>query len=47
MLPDDYLKDLGSRVIRAVETDSKGRIYAGTDIGLFMYEPESTREMVR
>ncbi|MBI5969527.1 MAG: tetratricopeptide repeat protein [Deltaproteobacteria bacterium] len=47
MLPDDYLKDFGSRAVRAVETDSKGRVYAGTDRGLFIYELESTREMLR
>ena len=38
LLPDQYLKGLGAWKVHAVETDSHGRIYAGTDRGLLIFD---------
>jgi|GEM_PF-3108817 len=38
MLPEPTLSQYGSRVVNAVETDSLGRIYVGTDHGLLVYD---------
>ncbi len=38
MLPEPSLSNYGSRVVHAVETDSQGRIYVGTDHGLMVYD---------
>ena len=39
LLPDDHLSGYGSRVVHALSTDRQGRIYAGTDRGLLIYDP--------
>lgn len=38
LLPEPFLALYGSRTVHAVETDAAGRIYAGTDRGLLIYE---------
>jgi CHAT domain-containing protein/tetratricopeptide (TPR) repeat protein len=38
MLPDPQLYGRGARTVHAVETDSAGRVYAGTDRGLLIYD---------
>ncbi|RDH84503.1 MAG: hypothetical protein DIZ80_03215 [endosymbiont of Galathealinum brachiosum] len=41
LLPDDQsLGQYGARTVHAVATDKQGRIYAGTDLGLLVYESE-------
>lgn len=39
LLPDDHLSSYGSRVVHALSADRQGRIYAGTDRGLLIYDP--------
>jgi CHAT domain-containing protein len=39
MLPAQDFADYGSRVVHAVESDAKGRIYVATDWGLTVYDP--------
>ncbi|AGX86372.1 CHAT domain-containing protein [Candidatus Symbiobacter mobilis] len=38
LLPDRHLASYGGRMVHAVATDAAGRIYAGTDRGLLIYE---------
>ncbi|MEQ9217891.1 MAG: CHAT domain-containing protein [Cyclobacteriaceae bacterium] len=46
MLPDDLeLSKYGSRHVNAIETDSKGRVYVGTDRGLMVYDPQGAHPM--
>ena len=40
MLPEPRYAQYGGRTIHAIATDSKGRVYAGTDRGLLIYNPE-------
>jgi len=39
MLPGRDFADYGSRAIHAVESDTQGRIYVGTDWGLTLFDP--------
>jgi len=41
LLPDPQLVMFGSRKVNAIETDTRGRVYAGTDRGLLVYESGS------
>ncbi|RST87776.1 CHAT domain-containing protein [Aquibium carbonis] len=38
LLPDSHLARYGAKVVHAVETDGEGRIYAGTDRGLLIFD---------
>jgi CHAT domain-containing protein/ligand-binding sensor domain-containing protein len=38
MLPDQHLAQYGSRTVHAVAVDHAGRVYAGTDAGLTIYD---------
>lgn len=38
LLPDRQLARYGAHMVHAVETDAKGRIYAGTDRGLLVFD---------
>ena len=38
LLPDPFMAPYGGRKVHAVSTDEAGRIYAGTDRGLMIYE---------
>ncbi len=43
MLPDDHaLGQYGARAVHAVATDAHGRIYAGTDRGLLIYDSQGS-----
>ncbi|MEQ9412177.1 MAG: hypothetical protein RIF39_00030, partial [Cyclobacteriaceae bacterium] len=46
MLPEDReFGNYGSRHVNAIATDTKGRIYAGTDLGLLMYDSQGADPM--
>lgn len=38
MLPDQELRERGSKAVHAIATDNHGRIYAGTDRGLLIFD---------
>jgi hypothetical protein len=38
MIPDVHLASVGAAHVHAVETDADGRIYAGNDRGLLIYD---------
>lgn len=38
MLPDQHLREYGARAVHAVTTDKAGRVFAGTDRGLLIYD---------
>ena len=40
MLPGQEYANYGSRAVHAVATDSRGRVYVGTDWGLTVYDPD-------
>ena len=46
MLPQDReFGNYGGRLVTAIATDTKGRIYAGTDLGLLMYDSQGADPM--
>lgn len=45
MLPDQHLARYGARTVHAVASDENGRIYAGTDRGLMIYDPGGGSEI--